>query len=704
VLTNKAIETKNQESVMEFIARDLLQYTTEAIWDILPDAPVRLVFDDRETIDTTGRMVIYSSYFWEAHRRYPNTPLLKKHHVSSILKGGYLNKSTHIQLLNVIYWDVAQTYNLNTPAARDDLTKLMYEITNNLYNELSCRLEEYVVTMDLLDFLEVDRQPDIHKALNTVTATDESISQTYKVILDQLYNNPALDHNSVAFATRSGMVNKNQVVQCVGPRGYVTEVDGYIMKVPILRGFFRGMRSAYNAISESHSAGKALFFAEAPLQEGEYFSRRLQLMTMSTEVIERDPMVQYIDNRGIEINHTHNGDCGSTDYLSWNVKGPVKQGEDEIYPGDLKFLAGKYYLDQETNTLKPITKNDKHLIGKTLKIRTVLGCKHHNKHGVCSVCFGKMGDNVSPYANIGHLAAAMMTQQITQSILSTKHLIASSSSEAIYLPEAALRILKVNNRDSSIFIHKEWKNKGIEIIVSSSNAHGLSDLEIMDDIDNINPVRVSAIEFMEIRYMEGKHQRHLPVHTDFHGCPAILTSEFLHYLKLHGWETDQNGNFIFTFDNWDFSKPVFSVPQKEYSYARHASEISGIIESRLKDITDRIHPDSPKATLMELFDLVNSKLSVNIVCLEVIMYSIMCADITNNKFGLARNHKTAGLGVRELIIFNRSLSAAYAYERLGMKVINRPSTFFKNDRDDSLFDVFLDPYRVVKEYIARART
>lgn len=684
---------------MEFIARQLLDMPIDNAWNVIVDGRYQLIFDDMETITSTGREILYSLYFWEFHKRYPNTPLLKGHHVSSVLKTGYLDKSTHIKLLNKIYWCVANTYKLITPDSREELTKLVYEITNNIYNDLVPKIEEYVTTVDLLDFLELDKLPEINTALANVQPSEESINSLYKTILDQIYHNPAIKNNNIVSATRSGMVNKNQVLQCVGVRGYVTEVDGYIMNVPILRGFFRGMRSLYNATAESHSASKALFFSEAPLQDGAYFSRRLQLMTMYTENIERSPLVKYLDENGVEINQIDNGDCGSTDYISWHVKGPIKENDEVIYPGDLRYLAGKYYLDPEDNTrLRIIKEDDKHLINKTIKMRTVLGCKHKNKHGVCSVCFGKLGDNVSPYANIGHMASAIITHLIIQSILSTKHLLTSSSSESIYLPEDALRVLSINNKDSTISIKKEWKSKNIKIAIMSNDAHGITDLEIMDNLDHINPVRISSIEFMEIIYTEGKHQKHLPVFTSFHGCPAVLTPEFLRYLKDYGWETDRQGNFVFNFEYWDFSKPILSVPQKEYSYGRYASEISSIIESRLKDITDRINPESPKHTLMELFDLVNSKLSVNIVCLEIIMYSIMCADVVNGKFGLARNHKSAGLGVRELIIYNRSLSTAYAYERLGLKVMNRPSTFFKNDRDDSIYDVFFDPDAVVKEY------
>lgn len=683
---------------MEIIARELLQHSTEALWSMITDDAHVIRFDDETVIETTGRKILYSSYFWEFHRTYPLTPLLSSHFVDSVLKGKMLDKNTHINLLNKIYWDVAKTYAFYTPAERDPLTEMVYQITNQLYNDLSQHLEAYVVTMDVLDFLQIDRLPKITEVLDSVEPSSESINHVYRTILTEIQTNPVLAHNSVAKAVKSGMVNKNQVLQCIGVRGYVTEVDGWIMPVPVLRGFFRGMRSAYNATTEAHTAGKALFFAEAPLQDGEYFSRRLQLMTMSVEGIERVMSPKLLPPEDSEARQYMDTDCGSKDYLIWRIKGDERHNNEVTRPGDLNFLVGKYYIDPDDGRMKVLRRSDTHLIGKTVKIRTVLGCHLPDRHKTCAVCFGKFGDNVSQFANIGHLTAATMTKQTTQSILSTKHLIASSQSEEIYLDETSAKFFSLNEKEGLFYLKDTWRKRPVEMIITSSEIYGLSDLEIVDNIANINPSRISSIVFAEMRVTENKHIRHYPINLEFHGRKAILTVEFLRYLKLHGWEADASGNFVFTFENWDFEHPIFLIHQKEYSYSRHASEISSVIESKLKDITDRLKPDSPKATLMELFDLVNSKLSVNIACLEIIIYSIMCADINNDKFGLSRNHKTAGLGVRELVIFCRSLSAAYAFERLVAKVINKPSTFFRGDRDDSIFDVFFDPKNVVDTY------
>ncbi|MBC8751908.1 MULTISPECIES: hypothetical protein [Paraburkholderia] len=67
--------------------------------------PFIAVFDDGE-IETNHREVLYSSYAWDFLREDLDTPVLKKHHVASILNGKRLDSGTHLQLLANVVWDV----------------------------------------------------------------------------------------------------------------------------------------------------------------------------------------------------------------------------------------------------------------------------------------------------------------------------------------------------------------------------------------------------------------------------------------------------------------------------------------------------------------------------------------------------------------------------------------------------------------------
>ena len=57
-------------------ARKLLGFTTSQLWDVLT-GEFQLQFDDGEVIQTNDKETLYSSYVWDFHRLYPNTPLLK---------------------------------------------------------------------------------------------------------------------------------------------------------------------------------------------------------------------------------------------------------------------------------------------------------------------------------------------------------------------------------------------------------------------------------------------------------------------------------------------------------------------------------------------------------------------------------------------------------------------------------------------------
>ena len=672
-------------------ARELLNLSTAQIWDTIPEGTHEVVFDDGTVIQSSDRHLKYSSYFWDFHRAYPETPLLFKHHVLSVIGDNDLTSSTHIRLLENVYWSVIDTYSISSPVDRDPLTKMIYRVVNNIYNDLTHRLEAYVMSLDILDFIEAIDHPVIEQSLNELQPNANSIEQCYNTLRKTLKTDPTLQHNSLSILTKSGSVKENQVLQCIGPRGYITEVDGSHLEVPILRGFVKGMRTIYNMSVESLAASKNLYFSEAPLQDSEYFARRLQLMSMGVEYIDRL-------HNGCKVTTAATpqpGDCGSEDYLIWRLTGPEIIGDEVIYKGDLEFMEGKYYLDEQTNTLKMLTKKDTHLYDRTIKIRSVLGCKHHDPSGVCSVCFGGLTDNIPVHANLGHITAAMMTQQTTQSVLSTKHLMVSSTAEAIALTDLGRRFFKVGTKGDTYLLLPEWKNKPIKLIISGAEAYGLTDINLVDNVADINPSRISSIDYVELMIGdENNHERH-PVMVSQHGRKAIFTPEILAHLKIHQWSIDEHNNFVIDFHRWDFTKPVLRLPQKEYNYSKHAHEISKIIESRVKDITSRSKPDSPKATLQELFELVNSKLFVNIACLEVIVYTVMCTDIKNNDYSLARNVPNAGLGVTNPIIHNRSLSAAYAYESQHNVILN-PKSFFPENRDDHIMDIFITPEQIVK--------
>jgi len=665
---------------MRITARKLLNYKTHELKEILTGSFI-LVFDDNVEILTTDRQTLYSSHFWDFHRLYPLLPLRSSHHVQYFLKKENLSSKTHIEMLSVIYRDALLAYQAHKKEVRDDLTRLIYTVTNQLYNFIIQETERSVMSIDILDFISVNDHPAVQKAFDELEPTPESIEKAYQAIMEVIQKDPSLEENSLVKAVKSKMVNSNQVLQCVGPRGFVSEVDGAIMVNPVDRSYTQGMRSLFNTIAESRTAAKSLYFSESPLQDSEYFSRRLQLVCM---VVER----------------LHRVDCGSQKYLEWRIKPRIVNNGREVYPGDLKFLVGKYYLDEMSQTLKVITKQDTHLIGTVVKLRSVLHCQHPDSKGVCEVCFGQLSENIFDHMNLGHICAATMTRQTTQSVLSTKHLDASSKADPIkYTPELLQYFVREEN-STTFKLRPELKQTPYKLIIASQDLHGFTDIKNIDNVDDIDPSRISSIEQIGFS-LYASNEDITTIQIGQNARKAILTTEFIKYVKKMGWSVNSSHAFVFDMRQWDDKQPIFQLPNMEYSFAMHSKQIAAVIESKMKDFEERNKPETPVRTLFELFDLVNSKISVNIALLEVIIYAMMVNSTQDSNYSLARNSPSATLGVRDDVIHKRSLSAAYGFE-YQIKFISDPYSFYQDRRPDHPLDVMFCPQDVIsKKYTRR---
>ena len=652
-------------------ARDMLPMTRQEVLQLPRDLTV--IFDDNSSIQTTNRKVIYSDYFLDIIRVYPNVSILSRHFVDYVLRGKPLTSRTHIELLQNIYRDVCLTYDLLLPIQKEPLYRMIYKVTNNIYNEVTQLAEPYVASVDVLDFVQIVEHEPVKQATALVTGSEASISRCYDTVTDILKRDPYLNNNAAAIAVRGDMVSLNQVLQCVSPIGRRTEVDGSILPVAVLSNFTRGLNNLYEYIAESRSAAKSLYFSDAKLQDAEYFARRIQLLCMIVEKID------YVD-------------CGSRRTVDWRVTPPsYDEHGNRTYPGDLVFMSGKNYYDDQ-GVLRQITGDDPNLHGKLIKLRSVLYCQHPDPHKVCEVCFGGLSRNVSRFANLGHLCAATMTQQTTQSVLSIKHLDKSSSGTAIVLNDVSSKYFATDSNKSCYYIRKELADKSIRMTINRDEAIGLVDILHIDNLDSLNPIRISGIECVEFVVRENDIETPMLIHVSQGNKKVMMTIEFLKYLKNHRWEMDAKSNFVFDMADWDFSQPIFKLPEMEYSYSDHSTLIAKVIESNMKNIADRAQPYSPVSTLEELFSLVNTKINVNIAPLEVIVYSTMIAQ--PGEYRLGRNVENPVLGVADLVIKNRSLGTAYTYEDI-YRVLTDPRSFFQLDRPDSVFDVFISP----KEYL-----
>lgn len=91
----------------------------------------------------------------------------------------------------------------------------------------------------------------------------------------------------------------------------------------------------------------------------------------------------------------------------------------------LKRFVGRMYKQPHERTYKILTKDDNHLIGKRIMVKSPLTCS--SKKGVCECCYGPINYHTNAGVGIGSYSGAILTEPLSQRILSTKHLLTTTS-------------------------------------------------------------------------------------------------------------------------------------------------------------------------------------------------------------------------------------------------------------------------------------
>lgn len=665
---------------MIYHVRDLLFWTKEQIAEL----PLKhsIEFEDGSVVETYRNETRYSHVFWEVFRQYSKVVILPKHHVTTVIGNGDLDSGTHFKLCSAMYRSIVEDMGILNPVDREPLLALFYRTISDAMSLMSLWSEEDVISIDILDFIQIALHPEVQKLNAEARLDTEKIKYAYENTIKLVKQDLIFEHNGLAKAIRSGMVKDNQVNQCVNFRGFVTEVDGAIFQTPVWGNYTTGMRRFYDFVADSRTAAKSHFYADTALKDSEYMGRKFQLFST---MIER---MHYVD-------------CGTSETISWFVKGPeYDEAGVEIYPGDLTYLAGKNYIDEATHGLKWIEGKEKHLIGKTIQLRSLLKCRtrEHDQHGVCHVCAGKLSENISAYANLGHLGSIATTQQTTQNILSIKHVNTSSTALKILLGDHERRYFNIGPHGTAFYLHEHLKPLGIKLVVGRDDAPGLINLPEPKVIEQLSLQNVSQLKTIDVVTKEGTVQFTTPVDVSQKNKPAMMSIELLQYIKTRGWTTDENNNFVIDMTRWNFKNPVFVMQNKEISFVDLAKQIGSMVESSQKTIKTRLVEEAPAVLLRDLFDLVNSKLRVNILSFEILICGLMVESKTS--YAMPRGEGSPMLGVSELLTKYRSMGPALAYQDQNLTLME-PINFFKGRRPDSPMDVFMRPREVVDAYTKR---
>lgn len=620
--------------MLHLIARDIINCSEEKIWLLDNVSNCTIVFDDGEII-TTGRRTLLSWYYWRCLAKFPNTALLKRHHLGT----RKINKDTLRDLMGNVF-DIMDMYG---EEIKEDLMEEAFAMINHIYNVFTTQLTRYVRSISAFDLVDALFNPTIAAANANVKPNEASIKKTREIIKDTLLNDSSLQHTALSINLNNGSVKAEQTITLVGPIGYREEINGNIFSNPILRGYGMGMQKLQDAMIESRSAAKALIYAEAPLQDSEYFNRRLQLVC---QIVER----------------LHVGDCGSTEYLEWHV-----------HKSDLKLIAGQYYYSE--TGLKPIRANDNHLVGRLIKMRNVLFCNHLDQNGACSKCYGELAYSIPYRTNIGHVAATTLGEKGSQFIMSIKHHDGTSAALGIDLSPEDRLFIEGEDNATVLYLSQQRKNKSTKLVIARSEAPNLTLVaQRPDKIDLLNIFNITQLENVKFisEFMGIEEPTIIPV--SIGSRKSALSTEMLQYLATNSWGVTPNGDYCIDLCNWDITEPMFILPKKQMGVVEFIGTVKTKLigadtkDTRSKGVKSRIDNkplylyNDPVEALKDLYTLVNSTLDVNIVHLSTILLAMTIRDPINKDYNMPLPGEPLIFGKYNEILERRSLSVKMAYE------------------------------------------
>ena len=631
---------------------------------------VTVTYDDGVAVTHTAKELAVNRYVYELIPMVPNIGYQSKYSIHNYYSGGMYVSKTINGAFEAILKDAVATYSTTYPDRKwlEAIYEKMYLIMEDIYNYIIYANLDYVSSLDITDFLQIQMNPELIEAIDQVRVKNdlESISNTYAVLDKIIRTDESLHDNPIARGYISGSISANQVKQLLASRGFVTEIDSSIFKYPIASSFVLGLDNIYELATESRSGAKALYLSNRAISMSEYFAREMQLMTMHVERLS-------------------DVDCGNREVIDWHVR-----------KDDLHKLLGKHYFEGDKEYV--ISEDSKHLIGTNIRLRNAIRCKAPNKREICTACFGGLSANVPMHSNLGHLSLTVLTERISQLILSTKHITTTASADAIVLTDDMKELLLIKNKDSYAFRANTLNRRGYQyrLVISQDEAKGITDLDMAEDVYKLNISRLTTLNvvYFVMEDPDGKITS-IPLHMKQGARYGNLTYDFLSHIKKHGCTVDEaSDNYVIDLTGWNTGVPFVVLPQVEFSYVDLAKAIKDEFKYMKKGSR------TPEAFLHTIYNIVNDKLSVNIAILEVIIYAATVADKELGDFDMARGSVNAEPTKLMNIMTRRSVGGAYAWEHVNATLLS-PNSYYGRNAVNHILDVALKPNETLLEHYGK---
>jgi len=496
------------------------------------------------------------------------------------------------------------------------------------------RFKEIITTR-----IEDGMQPnDIEHMLNDLVNEEIEILKTYENDLTPMLKaNAGLKTKQLSEMTISG--------------GLKPSLEGNTIPVPINTNFlYGGLNKVSYYFIDSIAGRKSLIMNKSVMGKSGYFAR--QLMLLSSNIRLRD------DEK----------DCGSKHPIEYEIKTEAH----------LKKLIGRNYRLRNETGYKKLTGNEKHLIGEKILVRSPITCA--SKHGICKTCYGDdlfyvNGNGVG----IGSYAAAIITNPLSQGVLSAKHIL-TTKSESIEFTDPFYKFFNLNANEITLNIG----NSSEEDI----NMEDYSLLIIGENVVVISELDEGALNrFVTIFHVKNNKTGEIfEIHDKENQSKEFYLTENL--ISMLGLTRKKEETYEINLGEFSYDEPLFLIEIENSELTKPLYSIMGLLSTKKQ--REELHIYTVNDMAQRMVDLlIESSISAKAVHAEVIIHPLIRSvknilDRPDFKHYNAKNDiniLTVGIALEKHPSVLISLSSQF----LGRQLLS-PLTFKK------VAPSFIDPY------------
>lgn len=384
-----------------------------------------------------------------------------------------------------------------------------------------------------------------------------------------------------------------------------------------------------------------------------------------------------LNNMDSYLNENPNYDCYSRNFLIVTVKDKKT----------LKMLNNRYYrLDPMGKEMLISASRDKHLIGKTIYLRSPVTCASAARgQGICYKCYGDLAYTVYDSelhagVNIGRIASETLSSSLTQKLLSAKHLLETFAEKVSWvrkfneLFEVEGNIVKLNS---------ELEFKGLKLIIDPETIELENeeddDLGVIDDDEEGGGAPLYNEYIVDFDVLDEATGEIHHISND-KNVKLYISNELRSIIRRKG-EPIEGKHFIDFYDIKD--APIFIMPIQNNELSKTLEHLEGLLNknSTMKGM-------NLNQLLQSLIDtVIEGGLSVASTHLEVILSNQVRDpdNILEKPKWYLFNPGYEILSLNRALTLNPAVTVSLSYQKVG-KSLYAPITFKK--KGSSFMDLF----------------